>query len=336
MTYSKLSLLRYFVLTNCFFYAYSSNPVSNVKNMQEPNRKVSIDIYVSLDDSKIPKTGLVIDFLTSIGVYKVNSKYEDFGGTLIKCTTEDQKINLSFEYKDGFWFINLNADEIIKSIEDGIKRIITNYSKNNGNYSYSKIKLYNSLLELLKYNFNEKCGNCLICYLGKSSVYRFFESTVSQFLYEKNKSFQFEYKYLNEGNDKLENIHSVEIFLKYKGELKDFYKYFLDNCFNGFYVLCKGLEKTIKNYYVTVTNKKEETQYMNIELQNLKYVNDELKELLKDIDVCKEKITEEFLKKNDNIDFKGLCKYIDELNSTLYKKSFCQYKMPLKKLKEKI
>ena len=142
-------------------------------------------------------------------------------------------------------------------MEDGIKRIITNYSKNNGKCSYSKITLYNSLLELLKYNFNEKYGNCLICYLRKGCVYRFFESTVSKFTYEKNKQFQFKYDYLNECDDKLENIYSVEIFLKYKGVFKDFYKYFLDNCFKGFYVLCNGLEKTIKNYYATVTNKKE-------------------------------------------------------------------------------
>lgn len=306
MTYPKLSLLRYFVLTNCFFYAYSSNLVPKVIDKKD----VPIDIYVLLDDNKIPeleKSKLlegITNFLNNVYNYEKRSGNDAFGGTLIKCTSS--KIIKLFIVQSGENYgLCFRGDDVIKHMEEGIIGLMCKYKKDPMNkyenvkegYPCSKRILYESLLQLLREDFDNNYKDCLSFVIkGEGKLQG-----------SSNENYKNHYLYLKKGNDKLcrdefKAITGVKIFFKYKRGFNDFCKYLLNKCYKDFFkkigVLLGEIEELKK-------------KIVGPELNQLSVIKEDLEKFLNNIVKSKEEAIETYLEKGKDINFVGLLDFIE-------------------------
>ena len=333
MTYFKLSLLCYFVLTNCFFYAYSSETKLIDNNTKEQNKKVPkvvtkdvpIDIYVLLDDSEIPKEeSQVKEFLYNVGKYEQNHEEDAFGGTLIKCTTEDQEITLSFELANGDYCVCFQDKELIKNMREGIEKLIENCSYNKDTCHYSQIVLYTSLLKLFDEDFNEKYESFLMC-TTINKVIDMFYYDISKFKYEEGGITILKKGDFYNCNTEFVYVDGVKIFLKYKCELKDFYERFIDNS------LEEDFSARINEFKKQLTKLNSDFDEQKKKLNggcDIGCISGKLEKMQKDVNYllydvptyivrCHEK--KQLLQKN-SIKFNDLLYYIDELNKTYNEK----------------
>ena len=302
MTYSKLSLLRYFVLINCFFYAYSSNFEHNAVNTNQ----VHIDIYVLLDDSKIPSTKEPLDkFLNRVVEYEENHEKGDFGKTLIKCTTKDQEINLSFKRKGSEYCIFFSCYEIIESMRVGIEEIIKDYNVNKDTCPYSKILLYESLLELSNGDFDDYYENFLIYVIENKDKYGL--SDISCFTYKGEDVTVYNGTY-TDCYKELMNINSVKIFFKCRLTFKEFCSCFIWNCFKDFFAQIGDFDQQIKEL--------EKENDISLKLSNLKNIANKVKNLSDYLRENADGETDKFLQKED-INFVDLLNYIEGKNKNL-------------------
>ena len=317
----------------------NNNNASNANNMQEQKKKVNIDIYFSLDDSKIPYSKKTSDkFLDNLKKYEQNSEEDAFGGTLIKCTTEDQEINLSFKPKDGKYYIYFSGDEIINSMKVGIEKIINDNIGITASCSYSKKKLYDSLLELLNDNFNKNYENCLITYIGENPVISFHYPVVSKVTYGVNKPFNIIYYNSGECKKDFNCINRVKIFFSYRGEFEDFCKYFLENCFVDVCIEIEALEEQIKELNSDLEEriaKLENVNSKNYIFEYLKKIDNNLITFFNEIFVSINEEAEKFSQVNNGINFVEFDKYIEEQNKT-YNEKLQSIKKTIAKVRNQI
>ena len=310
MTYSKFSLLRYLVLTNCFFYAYSSN------NAHKPNstKHVPIDIYLLLDESKIPsKKEEVNDFINKVRDYDdAHDKDAFFGETLIKCTTKDQQIKLltkcveNSENNYEFYFL---GDDLIECMRVGIRNLINNCSPYKDTCPNSKIALYKSLLNLLREKFDENYKIFLICSI-KNKDKSLLSSEISSYTC-KGKYIDLKNGSDDKCNDEYKCITSIKIFFKYNYGFGVFCEYFIQSYLAN-----------LKNEKIEVLRKKKEKirqiyKEMNINSMsdNLKNIEGRLECFMESIYECIKKKSKEVLGvKNEDIVFMKLLNLIEDQN----------------------
>ena len=344
MTYFKLSLLRYLVLTNCFFYAYSSNcdspiesfnsdkeletkskPKTGEKVLLNKNKKVPIDIYLLLDESKITELEEVkletalLNFLNNVKNYEQDSKNDAFGGTLIKCTM-NQEIELllgNVENNNSKSYCYFEGDKMIKCMRRGLLGLINDCVEVKKDYFYSKKILYESLLTILDNGFDEKYECCLLfSKKNKSDGFDFYNDFRPTALGGRLARF-FENNYGN-CKDKFDCIERIKVFLKYKKGFNDFCKCFINYCFDDFSKQARYLRGQI-NIYKNV-NKDEQNLKEGIDnnsiLNELLEINTKLCGFSDDIKRTIE-LGIDLLSKEGKIDFVKIGKYIKGQNVAL-------------------
>ena len=335
MTYSKLSLLRYFVLTNCFFYAYSSNFVHNDTN----TKQVHIDIYVLLDDSENFKEREQVDLFVKnvISCEEAHKNDAPFSGSLIKCTTKDQKISILFKFEDSKRYIFFDNDKIIESMRVGIEKIIKDCKINKDTCHYLKILLYEMLLGLSNEVFDDNYKNYIISFIAKTYKCYYFGSSILPLGYDKYKLFPFIYTIVDDDGDRSCRIDRIKIFLKYKGVLTVFYEDFIDKCFNDFFVRSDEIKrKNLELVSVFDSLEGELKGEKNVcDIKNkLIDINNSVDKFLSYIEKVI-KVEKEYIRKQEVIVFNDICKYI-EGQSKLYNEKLQPIEEELNKVSEQI